>query len=90
MQQVTITLSDERMQQLRQKADASGQTVSEVIEAELASMQCLARDRLDTILEAAWAHADRSRPDATDEEVMSEALAIEREIRERPADVGGN
>lgn len=64
--------------------------MSEVIEAELASMQRLARDRLDTILEAAWAHADRTRPDVSDDQVMSRALAIERSARERPTDVGGN
>lgn len=90
MQQVTITLSDERMHQLRQKAAASGKSVSEVIEADLASMQCLARGRLDSILEAAWAHADRSRPDASDDQVMSEALAIEHSTRGRRIDGAEN
>ncbi|MCO5201682.1 MAG: hypothetical protein M9925_08295 [Chloroflexi bacterium] len=78
MARLTITLSDERHQQLKLQAARSGKSIGEVIESELQTSERLARERITWLLEAAWAHGDAARPDATEDEVMKFALELER------------
>lgn len=78
MARLTITLSDERHQQLKLQAAKSGKTIGEIIEAELQASERLARERITRILEAAWAHGDAARPGVTEDEVMNFALKLER------------
>ena len=80
MARLTITLSDERHQQLKLRAAKSGKSIGEVIESELQASERLARERITLILEAAWAHGDAARPDATEDEVMNFALELERKV----------
>ncbi len=78
MARLTITLSDERHQQLKLQAARSGKSIGEVIESELQASERLARERITRLLEAAWAHGDAARPAATEDEVMKFALELER------------
>jgi plasmid stability protein len=83
MARLTITLSDERHQQLKLRAAKSGKSIGEVIESDLQASERLARERITLILEAAWTHGDAARPAATEDEVMNFALELEREVNGR-------
>jgi len=80
MARLTITLSDERHQQLKLRAAREGTTIGKLIEAELQVSERLARHCVTRILEDAWAHGDAARPGATDDEVITFALELEREV----------
>jgi plasmid stability protein len=86
MARLTITLSDERHRQLKMRAAKCGKSIGELIEEELAASEERARKELNAILEKAWAHADRERPEATDEEVMEFALELTHDIRKEMAE----
>jgi len=86
MARLTITLSDERHQQLRMRAAKCGKSIGQLIEDELDQADERARKEFTAILEKAWAHADAVRPDATDEEVMEFALELTHDVRRQMAD----
>ena len=86
MARLTITLSDERHKKLKLQAAKSGKSIGDLIEEELEAGEERARREITAILEKAWAHAEKVRPAATDEDVMEVARDLIRDVRKQAAE----
>jgi plasmid stability protein len=81
MARLTITLSDERHQQLRMRAAKRGKSIGQLIEEELDAADERARKEFLAILEKAWQHADTVEPALSEEEMMDLAVDVTHEVR---------
>ena len=82
MARLTITLSDERYRELKQRADRTGTTISEVIEASLEEYGVRAEPTGRELIEQARAHS-RLTEEAAMEIAMEETRAARRERAKR-------
>jgi hypothetical protein len=74
MARLTITLSDQRHQQLRLRAASRGKTIGEVIEESLAAADEANRARLMELNARARANAARTMAGLTDDEIEAWVL----------------
>jgi hypothetical protein len=79
---LTIDISDKRHERLKDRAEASGCTIGEVIEGDLDRVEDLAGRRLHELLEIAWSNPTEETQRLSDDELMQLGIEIAHEVRE--------
>ena len=75
MARITITLPDERYEQLKSRAASTHKSIDALVEESLAEADAAETQRVLQILEKAWRHAASVEPRLSDDELMD--LAVE-------------
>lgn len=85
MARLTITLSDERHQQLRIRAARRGISIASVIESDLQAAECAKTAEILAIVEQARLNAEMA-PSLDEDEMMELATLVSHTVREEMAE----